>query len=173
MRLAILDKDGTLVCPESGSEFVQHPQDQKLLPGVKEAIAHLISNGYTLAIASNQGGVATGHKTLEDAIAEMWFCRKLLSVKVPTMFFCPDLKGEECYFLDGQDVYPLHSVDINLTFDAKFRKPDPGMLLAAQAMQQHPIESVLMIGNPPEDEGAANAAGIRFLHADQWRMGAL
>ena len=55
-RLAILDKDGTLVGTKSGETFVQHPEDQILLPGVEEAIARLVDDGYELVIASNQGG---------------------------------------------------------------------------------------------------------------------
>jgi len=58
-KLLILDKDGTLVCPKSGKEFVQHPEDQELIPGVSEAIARYAANGWKMAIASNQGGVAT------------------------------------------------------------------------------------------------------------------
>ena len=44
-KLLILDKDGTLVRPKSGNEFVQHPEDQELLPGVVEAIARYAANG--------------------------------------------------------------------------------------------------------------------------------
>lgn len=55
-KLLVLDKDGTLVRPKSGNTFVQHPEDQGLIEGVTEAIARYIADGWTIAIASNQGG---------------------------------------------------------------------------------------------------------------------
>lgn len=65
MKLAILDKDGTLVLPKSGNTFVQNPTDQILMFGAIEGCQRLIDAGYVLAIASNQGGVASNHKTLD------------------------------------------------------------------------------------------------------------
>lgn len=56
MKLIILDKDGTLTTPKSGKKFVQHPEDQVLLPGVLDALKWHDSQGHILAIASNQGG---------------------------------------------------------------------------------------------------------------------
>lgn len=55
-KLLILDKDGTLTKPASGGTFPQHPTDQVLLPGVAEAVAHYAQDGWTICIASNQGG---------------------------------------------------------------------------------------------------------------------
>jgi D-glycero-D-manno-heptose 1,7-bisphosphate phosphatase len=55
-KLLILDKDGTIVRPASGCEWVQHPTDQELIPGVTEAISQSKSDGWEIAIASNQGG---------------------------------------------------------------------------------------------------------------------
>lgn len=55
-KLLVLDKDGTLVRPKSGNTFVQHPEDQEMIEGVAEAIARYIADGWTIAIASNQGG---------------------------------------------------------------------------------------------------------------------
>ncbi|HMA77901.1 MAG TPA: HAD family hydrolase, partial [Candidatus Paceibacterota bacterium] len=63
MKLAIFDKDGTLTTPASDAEFVQHPEDQILLPGVSEGVAAMAADGWTIAIASNQGGVAAGYKS--------------------------------------------------------------------------------------------------------------
>jgi histidinol phosphatase-like enzyme len=56
MKLCIFDKDGTLTQPISGAKFSQNPQDQELMPGVKAAIDRLRTDGWSLAIASNQGG---------------------------------------------------------------------------------------------------------------------
>lgn len=55
-KLIIFDKDGTLTRPRSGAKFPQHPEDQELYPGVKDAIDRLRVEGWSMAIASNQGG---------------------------------------------------------------------------------------------------------------------
>lgn len=60
MKLAVLDKDGTLTTSKSGNKFARNPTDQVLIEGVVEGCQSLIDAGYTLAIASNQGGVAAG-----------------------------------------------------------------------------------------------------------------
>jgi D-glycero-D-manno-heptose 1,7-bisphosphate phosphatase len=57
-ELYILDKDGTLTDPIWGGVFVQHPEDQRLRPGVAEKLDRLRSEGAVMAIASNQGGCA-------------------------------------------------------------------------------------------------------------------
>lgn len=81
MKICILDKDGTLTTPKSGHQFVQCPDDQVLLPGVAEAIAQLKSEGFVLAIASNQGGVAAGKKTFEFALDELKLSIRSLTQK--------------------------------------------------------------------------------------------
>ena len=63
-KLLVLDKDGTLTRPKSGNTFVQNPEDQELIEGVAEAIARYVADGWTLAIASNQGGC---HKISSEA----------------------------------------------------------------------------------------------------------
>jgi histidinol phosphatase-like enzyme len=57
-KLLIIDKDSTLTIPKSGAEFVQHPEDQELLPGVKDQIERYHSEGWRIVVASNQGGCA-------------------------------------------------------------------------------------------------------------------
>lgn len=165
-RLLLLDKDGTLVRPKSGGEFVQSPEDQELLPGVEGAIADYVADGYTLVIVSNQGGVAAGHKTLESAIAEMRYCMELLP-EISGALFCPDFEGEECWLLlDNEGRECITSNRQN------FRKPHPGMLnLAIRnwfGISADKSEA-LMVGDRPEDEQAAIAAGVRFVWADEWR----
>jgi histidinol phosphatase-like enzyme len=66
MKLAILDKDGTLIEPKSGAKFPESPEDQQLLPGVRDAIERLKAEGWTIAIASNQGGCDWAEKTVDD-----------------------------------------------------------------------------------------------------------
>lgn len=176
MKLLILDKDGTLVRPVSGEKFVQHPHDQELIPDVAEALARYAADGWAMAIASNQGGVAAGHKTLDDAIAEMRFCLRLLvnagyDSKDMIAYFCPDA-GDVCGIVKGAtDYFPYRERDHHLKVSS-YRKPSPGMIEAA-IMEHKPMfsdfESVLFVGDRPEDKQAAANAGVQFMWASDWR----
>ena len=93
MKLLVLDKDGTLTRTKSGHTFVQHPEDQVLIDGVVEAIAAYTADGWTMAIASNQGGVAAGHKTLEEAIAEMQYAMELTGINIAAIAHSKEENG--------------------------------------------------------------------------------
>lgn len=192
MKLAIFDKDGTLTTTKSGAKFVQHPEDQVLLPGVAEGIAALAADGWAIAITSNQGGVAAGHKTIQGAIAEMAHCLRICAeavglcqevdgkpqqVQVPHVgYFCPD-EGDVLYVVrlapDGtvsDHRYTCYQTEFE---GFNFRKPRPGMLRAA-GMAFKPMGNGyglpdLAVGDRPEDEQAAAAAGVPFQWADKWR----
>ena len=184
VRLLILDKDGTLTRPKSGQTFVQHPKDQELIPGVAEALQRYRNGGWVMAIASNQGGVAAGHKTLEEAIEEMKFAMELTGIN--TAFFCPDMTGDRCLWLDreksGDQIEYRELGDSNAIDGLNCRKPAPGMLIVARSFQIWWEEDLieingvqtwkpdrcLMVGDRPEDQGAAQAAGINFMWAEDW-----
>ena len=159
IKLAIIDKDGTLTETVSGATFVQSPTDQKLIDGVQQAIAKLVSEGYTLAIASNQGGVAAGHKSLEDAIAEMRYAMELTGITKAC--FCPNFNGDHMIYLHDEEEW---GIDIEAVSAPSFRKPDAGMLL----WLADGYSEAIMIGDRPEDEQSANNANIPFIHAKDW-----
>lgn len=173
LKLLLLDKDGTLVQPASGQKFVNEPWDQEPIPGVKDALQFAVADGWFPVIVSNQGGVAAGHKTLENAIDEMRFCLALFP-EIKEAFFCPDYEGDICWRVWGkgekhQIQYTRLSWDvIGLDIGSQFRKPNPGMLKLAASL--HGADKALMIGDRPEDEGAARNAEIRFVWDSVWRQ---
>jgi D-glycero-D-manno-heptose 1,7-bisphosphate phosphatase len=170
-KLLLLDKDGTLVRPPSGKEFVQHPEDQELIPGIAETIERFRADGWQMKIISNQGGVVLGYKTLEDAIQEMEFCLELLPA-IDAAYFCPD-RGETCFSVSSGIGIPTKysgTFAENRCFGGLYRKPSPGML--EQAIDDAGIggfigwpEEVLFVGDRPEDEAAAKAAKVQFAWA--------
>lgn len=89
VKALILDRDGTLTETVSGDTFPQNAQDLKLRPGVREAIAHYVEDGWTPIVASNQGGVGAGFKTLQDAVDEMAYLMQLLP-EIEVCLFCPE-----------------------------------------------------------------------------------
>lgn len=212
-KLLILDKDGTLTRPKSGGTFVQHPEDQELILGVAETLRRYEDDGWSMAIASNQGGCAvfeilaedikagmsieldgnwvkvhevdsTTHllinlgrytieglykaryKSIEDARAEMAFALKLANIRIG--FFCPDMDGSTLQIVDwhgnGNKADRYGTTD----WDGQFRKPSPGMLLHIAAWAGNAASDCLMVGDRPEDQGAAQAAGIDFMWAEDW-----
>jgi D-glycero-D-manno-heptose 1,7-bisphosphate phosphatase len=174
MKLLILDKDGTLVRPKSGERFVQSPKDQELLPGVADALTRYRADGWVMAVASNQGGVASQHKTLGSAIDEMFFAMRLTSIEVAMAAHSYENQYGEALFLDLTDGgMQWKSVTNRQT---KFRKPNNGMIrylatriFCASNWQAMPKTfEVLFVGDRPEDEGAANAAGVDFMWASDW-----
>lgn len=178
MKLAVLDKDGTLVRPKSGNTFVQSPTDQILIEGVVEACRRWIDSGYTLAIASNQGGVEAGHKSIEGAVAEMQYCMELLmdyGIKISDAMFCPDFRGQKCMVVGWDTSFELVSESVGgsncIDLVGKFRKPCGGMLesFKRSGYENKEYESCWMIGDREEDMLAAEAAGFKFLDADTWR----
>lgn len=168
MKLLILDKDGTLTTPKSGAKFVQHPEDQALLPGVLGALEKYAAEGWAMAIASNQGGVAAGHKSLEQAIEEMQYCQELLPHTIGFRFyFCPDFEGKKVYAGDWRGFEPA---EWPLEDQVNYRKPNGGMLeLAMMETRESSKAETLFVGDLPEDEQAAANAGVRFMWADEWR----
>lgn len=165
MKLAIFDKDGTLTTPRSGEKFVQHPEDQVLLPGVAEKLRQLVEDGWTMAIASNQGGVEAGHKTINEAIAEMRYCLELLPM-IDCAIFAPYFEGNVAWLV-RQDPKALPD---ELWLYCKARKPSQGMPCylidqyrpdLASILRWHE-ENALFVGDRPEDQQAAVNAGVRF-----------
>jgi D-glycero-D-manno-heptose 1,7-bisphosphate phosphatase len=220
-KLIVFDKDGTLTQPISGNTFVQHPEDQQLRPGVAQKLEQLRAEGWTMAIASNQGGCAVFeiaaadlkpgmrlrddlypdgfeilsvkpageestqvefdseglpvvtlepnnrmfevfYKSTRMAIAEMKFALKLTGMEAA--FFCPDMDGEKLWAVIEQEI--ASEVTGLYKRCGSFRKPDPGMLRAVA--QWACFDDALMVGDRPEDQAAALAAGFDFCWADDF-----
>ena len=135
----------------------------QLIPGVNEAIEHYISEGWHLVIVSNQESRPT-----EDAIDEMRYCIDLLDVE--EAYLCLDLEGLECWKISHENPirYTSDSPRVQmLGLQGQFRKPNPGMLKLAIAL--NPADEVLMVGDGQEDQAAAAAASIPFMWGDEWR----
>lgn len=156
--LYIFDKDGTLVGVPSPAENrpANRPEEQSLLPGRLEKIQRLRELGARIAIASNQGGVAWGFISYEQAAALMEDCARKIG-GADAIRFCPhDARAA------GSPNARMYAVQCNC------RKPAPGMLLSIlREMKADPADAIY-IGDRPEDEAAAQAAGVRFAWADDF-----
>lgn len=143
-RLLLVDCDGTIREPMSGKIFIENPFDQKIIEGADTALSWYQDKGWEIVGVSNQGGVAAGHKSLEDAIREQKYTLELFP-QVDSILICPDFKGEYCWWIQsGEATFAVHldagygTSNSGKGLNGLYRKPNPGMLIAAMRMFGHP-----------------------------------
>ena len=151
----------------SNGKFITSPLDQQLISGVKEKLDEAIADGCAIVGITNQGGVIAGRKSLEYAIEEQKFTLAL-APQIQLILFCPDA-GETCWEVDREHSLEVSDAAAFKHLRGTYRKPGIGMLERAIALYTADRASVLMVGDRPEDEGAAIAADVKFLWAEDWR----
>ncbi|MDO8695768.1 MAG: D-glycero-beta-D-manno-heptose 1,7-bisphosphate 7-phosphatase [Pseudomonas sp.] len=107
MKLLILDRDG--VINQDSDDYIKSVDEWLPLPGAIAAIANLSKAGWTVAVATNQSGLARGYYDLAALDAMHQQLRKLVAEQggeVGLILYCP------------------HGPDDGCTC----RKPKPGML---------------------------------------------
>lgn len=149
-----LDRDDTLMeanslppppAPAAPGDVVD-PLLVRLLPGAREACGKLKAAGFGLVVVSNQGVVARGGATLEQVHEVNSRLADLLGPGViDAFYFCP--------------FHPKGSLP-EFTREHPWRKPGPGMVLAAAAELQLDIGSSWLVGDSERDIQAGVAAGI-------------
>jgi len=140
MKLVILDRDGTI--NQDSDQYIKSPAEWKPIPGSLEAIARFTQNGWRVAVATNQSGIARGlfdMSTLNAIHAEMHRAVGQAGGRIDAIFFCP------------------HAADSN----CECRKPKPGLLREIGARFGVELEDVPMIGDSLRDVAAAAAVGAR------------
>ena len=160
-KLLLLDMDGT--CRESagGHQFIQHPMDQKIIPGADTALARYHAEGWFIFGASNQFHVAAGKKSLENCALEQ-ICTLHLFPALEKIYFCPDYEGKQLGC-----AYRRFFEMLKPTGYSSFRKPGSGMI--EYIVRTHTVDQCLFIGDREEDRQAASGAEIAFMWADAWR----
>jgi len=85
MKLIILDRDG--VINKDSDAYIKSPDEFIPLPGSLEAIARLKQAGYTIAVATNQSGIARGYydETTLAAMHEKLARRAAGLITLPTV----------------------------------------------------------------------------------------
>ncbi|SDY56617.1 D-glycero-beta-D-manno-heptose 1,7-bisphosphate 7-phosphatase [Pseudomonas sp. NFIX28] len=136
MKLLILDRDG--VINYDSDAYIKSVEEWIPLPGSVEAIAQLSKAGWTVAVATNQSGIARGYYDIATLEAMHERLRALVAEQ-----------GGEL----GLIVYCPHGPDDGCVC----RKPKPGML---QAIAQHyavDLAGLWFVGDSLGDLEAAKA----------------
>jgi D-glycero-D-manno-heptose 1,7-bisphosphate phosphatase len=170
MRPAVfLDRDDTLIAcnelppppPPGARGDLVDPALVRLLPGVAEGLSLLKQAGFVLVVVSNQGSVARGAATVQvvqavnervEAVLRQELGKQLGKQPGPSaeqvidaFYFCP--------------FHPKGNVP-EYTREHPWRKPNPGMILAAAADLQLNLSRSWMIGDAERDIEAGVNAGI-------------
>jgi len=147
-KAIFLDRDDTIM---EDSGYINSPQQVKLILGVAGALVDLRKMGYKIIVVSNQSGIARGIIT-EQAIAQIHERLK-------------QILAEQNAYLDRIYYCPYHPDGVIAKFrkDSDWRKPKPGMLLAAAKEMSIDLAGSWMVGNGYRDVAAGKAAGCRTI----------
>ncbi len=147
-KAIFLDRDDTLI---KDPGYINHPDQVKLLDGVDKSLIEFRAMGYKLIVVSNQSGVARGivseqaldkiHSRLKQLLAEK-------GAPLDRIYYCP-------YHPDG--------VIKKYRKESDWRKPKPGMLLAAADEMDINLSQSWMIGNNNRDIEAGLQAGCKTI----------
>ncbi len=150
-KAIFLDRDDTLI---EDTGYINDPEQVKLLEGVSAALNELHNMGYKLVVVSNQSGVARG--IVSEAV--------LGDIHVRLR----NLLAEKGAYLDGIYYCPNHPDGVIAKYrkDDDWRKPKPGMLLAAAKDMDIELEQSWIVGNSGRDIKAGAAAGCRTILID-------
>lgn len=136
MKLLILDRDG--VINYDSDAYIKSLDEWLPLPGAVEAIARLSQAGWTVAVATNQSGIARGYYDLTTLDAMHARLRELVAEQggeLGLVVYCPHGPDEGC----------------------NCRKPKPGMLEQIAAYYGVALTGVWFVGDSSGDLTAAGA----------------
>jgi D-glycero-D-manno-heptose 1,7-bisphosphate phosphatase len=128
-RPVILDRDGTIVVDR---DYLDDPQQLRLLPGAAEGLRLLHRSGHPLVVVSNQSGVGRGLFTLERLHqVNQRFTAMLEEAGAPLagLYCCPHRPEEGC----------------------DCRKPNTALLQAAAATIGFEPAAAIVIGDKSSD----------------------
>ena len=138
MKLIILDRDG--VINRDSDEYIKSPDEWQALPGSLAAIAKLNQAGWTIAVASNQSGLARGYFDMSTLAAIHQKMRKELAQlggAIDAFFVCPHGPDDNCLC----------------------RKPQPGLFHDIARRYDTSLENVPAVGDSLRDLQASYTAG--------------
>ena len=144
-----LDRDETLI---ANTGDLGDPEKVVLLQEAAAGVRALREAGWMLFVVTNQGGVARGAFSIDDMDATHARVQALLEQEtglkqpIEAFYACP-------WHPDG--------VVKAFTQEHNWRKPSPGMLLAAADAFDIDLQASWLVGDAPRDIAAGTAAGCR------------
>ena len=144
-KAVFLDRDGVI---NKDTGYVSHSDDFEFIDGVIEACREIKEKGYLLILITNQSGIARGYFS-EDEFMTLteWMDWSLADkgVDLDGIYFCPH--------------HPVHGIG-EYKQQCQCRKPQPGMILSAEAELNIDLSQSYLVGDKLSDLQAGIAAGI-------------
>ncbi|SDU36839.1 D-alpha,beta-D-heptose 1,7-bisphosphate phosphatase [Pseudomonas pohangensis] len=140
MKLLILDRDG--VINQDSDDYIKSLDEWIPLPGAISAIARLSQAGWTVAVATNQSGLARGYYDEATLQAMHHQLRQLVAEQggeLGLIVYCPHGPDDAC----------------------SCRKPEPGMLREIAEHYRTSLKGVWFVGDSQGDLKAALAVGCQ------------
>lgn len=154
-------------------ETIADRDSVEIYPSVKRFIESL-DPSVNVAFITNQGGPACRRAgwefsdTFPTMIAVQYRLDNLMKIVYDLLGRRPSLYVAWIYQDKAGRVYDLSGLVAKEDIKKRlfWRKPGPGMILQACLDSSTNPANTLMIGDRPEDRGAAEAAGVAFRHVD-------
>ena len=147
-RALFLDRDGVI---NVDRHYVHRIEDFEFVPGIFELCSTAAELGYRLVVATNQAGIGRGLYTeadfqrLTEWMLDVFGQR---GIRIARVYHCPD--------------HPTAGIGAHRR-DSFDRKPNPGMLLRAQAELGLDLRRCVFLGDKDSDMAAGRAAGVGHL----------
>lgn len=144
-RALFLDRDGVI---NINHGYVHTPEKFDFVDGIFDICRIARAKGYLIIVVTNQAGIGRGYYSEETFLdLTRWmqeqFARE--GVEITKVYFCPH--------------HPEHGVG-KYKFDSPFRKPAPGMILAAAKEFSVDLSQSVLVGDSESDIQAGIAAGV-------------
>ena len=143
-----LDRDGVI---NEEVEYLSHPDQVRLIPGVAEAVRLLNTAGVFVIVVTNQAGVARGYFS-EERVDQIHRALSALLAQegahVDGFYYCPH------HPTAGLGIYRV---------ECDCRKPRPGLLLQAARDFALDLPCCYAVGDKVSDLAAGRAAGCHTI----------
>jgi len=146
-KALFLDRDG-IINVDHG--YVYQEENFEFVEGIFELCTKAQVNGFMIIVITNQSGIGRGkysEREFEELCQWMKAEFQQRNIVIDDIFYCPhhptNAKGEylqSCYC----------------------RKPEPGMIIAAQKKHEIDLAQSIFIGDKKSDMRAANSAGVKY-----------
>lgn len=141
-----LDRDGVII---EDTHFLARAEDMHVLPGAAAAIARCNRLGIPVAVVSNQSGIARGFydwRGFHDVQAALSTSLEQAGGRLDAVLAC-------AHYAEGQAPFNVA--------DHEWRKPNPGMILAAGRQMKVDLPRSWIVGDRASDLAAGRNAGLR------------
>lgn len=147
MKIAFLDRDGTLIWEPPETKQVDSLEKLRILPGVVEGVRALQEDGFTLVMVSNQDGIGSAsfpRESFEKPQKHLLSQLEEEGITFHSIFICPHTEQDQC----------------------QCRKPRVGIL--ERFLHENPVDTSasIMIGDRETDRQFAENLNVSFVRME-------